>query len=206
MSAKRENGDLNNLSASLHSIISGDAPGSVNIPFVDEDESQIVKSNGKSSDSISSNESYKVNYKPHRRAPARILSGNDASDEDTDDGHLASEKRDNPGPLASEAQRSLEGSNLGAMRRNSISMPVLNESQLDRLHELHMKSVGFNDDTASSKESLSKIEVSSLAMLKSVFDMLRGAIFMILVLSFWYNCFNYLLFTLPHVVNIDIIR
>lgn len=162
MSSKRENSDLNNLSASLHSIISGgDVPGSVNIPFADDDVPQFVKRNGKSSDSISSNESYKVNYKANRRGPVRMLSGNDASCEsDTDDGQLASERRDRPGPLASDVHRSVEVSNLGVMRRNSISMPVLNENQLDALKELHMKSVGFSEpDTESSRDSLSKIEV-----------------------------------------------
>lgn len=165
MSAKR-NGDLNNLNASLHSIISGDAKHeSVNIPFADEEDMAHMEKNGKSSDSISSNESYheKVTVNPGRRVavkfPYRNTTGNEASGEsDTDDG----EKRDKPGPLASELSRAGETSNLGAMRRNSISMPVLNEidlSTLNALRDLHMKACESSDTMDDSKESLDDIKV-----------------------------------------------
>lgn len=164
MSAKRQNSDLNNLRASVHSAISGDA---VNIPFADDDEVKpLNKSNGKSSDSISSNESLpeRVTYNPRRRgAPVRFLSntGTEASGEsEADDHHSESEKRDKPGPLASESFQVAETSNLGVMRRNSISMPVLNEIDLDALRNLHMKAIEFSDETAESTESLTKIEVS----------------------------------------------
>jgi hypothetical protein len=166
--------DLNNLNTSLHSIISGDAlDDNVNIPFVD-DEENIDKMNGKSSDSISSNESYpeKVNYNLGRRIPLGMrennTTGNEASGEsDTDDGQFASERRDKPGPLASELQRAAEVSNLGVMRRNSISMPVLNEMDLDALRSLHMKAVESSEfETMDSKESLSKITVSCLRVVK----------------------------------------
>lgn len=171
MSAKRAKSDLNDLSASLHSIVSGDALGeSVNIPFVDEEDStQITKTNEKKSeDSISSNESYpeKTNYNMSRRGVRKQVSindatGNDASSEhDSDDfDHLESEHRDKPGPLASEMQRVAEVSTLGVLRRNSISMPVLNEMDLDALRNLHMNAVDSNE-SISSKESLSKITVS----------------------------------------------
>lgn len=170
MSAKRQNSDLNNLSESLHSIISGEGltDAAANIPFADdEDATQIDKTNGKSSDSLSSNESYpeKVNYTSSgRRGTARVpmytvATSTEASGEsDSDDGRLAAEKRDKPGPLASDVQR-IEVSNLGVMRRNSYSMPVLNESDLDALRNLHLKAVESRE-TMDSKESLSKITVS----------------------------------------------
>lgn len=168
MSAK-QNGDLNNLNSSLHSVISGDAHHeSVNIPFADdEDSTNINKANGKSSDSMSSNESYpeKVNNNPIRRTPVKFAyqntTGNEASDEsDSDDNRLASERRDKAGPLASELSRVGEVSNLGVMRRNSLSMPVLNEVDLDQLRSLHMKACESSDSIEESKESLEKITVS----------------------------------------------
>lgn len=166
MSAKKRSSELNNLNASLHSIISGDAVeqgvNGVNIPFADdEDTSNVNKSRRKSNDSNSSNESYheKVNYKPVRRAPVRMYStGNEASGE-SDDDQLASEKRDQPGPLVSELNRVDETSNLGVMRRNSISMPVLNEIDLEALRNLHMKAVESSEQE-DSRESLDKITVS----------------------------------------------
>lgn len=186
MSEKRRNSDLNNLSASLHSIISGDANAdTVNIPYIEDDEddsAQIDKSNGKSSDSVSSNESYpeKVNYNSGRRAPLvdrkgsnlrlqmyKNKTGNDASCESdgSDDVQLALEKRDKPGPLASDVasdmQRPVEASNLGVMRRNSISMPVLNENELGALRNMYMNAIE-SSDTMDSHESLSKITVSCL--------------------------------------------
>lgn len=169
MSTKRRNSDLNNLSSSLHSIISGDAViEGVNIPFADDDDEAtlISKTNGKSSDSISSNESYtdRVNFNTGRRAPMKQVSynttGNEASGEsDSDSGHLASEKRDKAGPLASEMAR-METSSLGVMRRNSISMPVLNEMDLDALRNLHMQAIESSDTMDDSQESLTKITVS----------------------------------------------
>lgn len=183
MSEKQRKSDLNNLSASLHSIISGEVSAdTVNIPYIEDDNedlAQIDKTiNGKSSDSLSSNESYpeKVNYNSGRRAPLvdrkgsnlrlqmyKNRTGNDASCESdaSDDGQFASEKRDKPGPLVSEIQRPLEASNLGVMRRNSISMPVLNESDLGALHNMYMKAVE-SSDTMDSNESLTKITVSCL--------------------------------------------
>lgn len=154
--------DLKNLSASLHSIISGDTPPEqVEIPYADDEEIEIVKKS-KSSDSGSSNESFAevVNYNPRRRAPARkYATGNEASGEsDTDDGHLASEKRDKPGPLASDVLKTVEVSNLAVMRRNSFSMPTLNDNDLDALRSLHMKAVESSDQE--SKESLTKVTVS----------------------------------------------
>lgn len=164
MESKGRNSDLNNLSASLHSIISGEELAeSGNIPFADDEETSVNKQCEKSSDSISSNESYpeKLNFNPgRRRMMFKPTPGHEASCEsESDDGNLASEKRDRPGPLASDLQRAAEVSeisNLGVMRRNSISMPVLNENDLDALRNLYTKAV----DTSDSKESLTKITVS----------------------------------------------
>jgi hypothetical protein len=180
MSARKRSSNLNNLNnlnTSLHSIISGSASEhEANIPFADdEDNPPIDKTNGKSSDSISSNESYpeKVNYNPGRRVQLvdrknyRGNTGNEASGEsDTDDGRaLALEKRDRPGPLLSETQRVTETSNLGVLRRNSISMPVLNENDLDALRGLHMKACESTDNEShESHESLEKITVSSTSL------------------------------------------
>lgn len=174
MSAKRRNSDLNNLSASLHSIMSGEVVSeSVNIPFVDdEDAAQISKTNDKSSDSISSNDSYpeRVNFNMGRRVPMKQVSynttGNEASGEsDSDNVQMDSEKRDKAGPLASEMKR-MEPSSLGVMRRNSISMPVLNEMDLDALRSLHMQAIESSDTMDSqSQESLTKITVSRLCSL-----------------------------------------
>lgn len=166
MEAKRRNSDLNNLSASLHSIISGEAlVESVNIPFADDEDTSISKQNGKSSDSISSNDSHPERDKftsGRRRAMFKSAPGNEASGEsDTDDSHFSSERRDRPGPLASDLQRTAEVSevsNLGVMRRNSISMPVLNENDLDALRNMYSKAV--DTENSDSKESLTKITVS----------------------------------------------
>ena len=167
MSGKR-NGDLNNLNTSLHSIISGDGKHeTINIPFVDDESSPLVrKKNEKSSDSISSNESYteKVNFAPGRRTAAKMpyknTTGNEASGEsDTDDGDLALERRDKPSPLVSDYSRKAESSNLGVMRRNSISMPVLNEMDLDTLRNLHIKACESSDTMDDSKENLDQIKV-----------------------------------------------
>lgn len=159
--------ELNNLNASLHSIISGE--GNVNIPFADDEDARD-KTIGKSSDSMSSNDSYEqVNYSSRRRPPlvdrrgtsfklAINNTGTEASGEsDTDDNQLAMERRDKPGPLVSETFRATDA-HLGVLRRNSISMPVLNEVDLDSLRQLHMQVV--SQETLESKESLTKITVS----------------------------------------------
>lgn len=161
--------ELNNLNASLHSIISGE--GNVNIPFADDEDAQRDKTIGKSSDSISSNDSYEqVNYDSRRRLPlvdrrgtsfklAINNTGTEASGEsDTDDNQLAMERRDKPGPLVSDSHRTVDA-HLGVLRRNSISMPVLNEVDLDSLRQLHMQAV-VSQETLESKESLTKITVS----------------------------------------------
>jgi hypothetical protein len=184
MSAKR-NSDLNNLNASLHSIISGDHE-SVNIPYADDhDDAGHQERNAKSSDSISSNEFYpeKVNYNTGRRVgvklPYQNTTGNEASGEsDTDDG----EKRDKPGPLVSELSRAVETSNLGVMRRNSISMPVLNEMDLDQLRNLHIKACESSDTMEDSKESLQKITVSFPALNYHDTQWITGQLFFLLMI------------------------
>lgn len=149
---------LNDLNMSLHNAISGENKSN-NIPFADDEKANLNKEICRSSDSISSNESFHddVNYNPRRRVQLKMYrTGNDASDESDESDE---EKRDKPGPLASELRR-VEDSNLGGMRRNSISMPTLNESALDALRNLHMKACESQDNTSSSKESLDHITVS----------------------------------------------
>lgn len=166
--------DLNNLNASLHSVISG-AKSDANIPFADDE----VSDNRKSSESISSNDSsarkaanYRRGMSERRGAKLRLATnhrrpsaGNDSSDES-----LQAERRDKPGPLKLDFT---ESSNLGVMRRNSISMPVLNENDLDKLREMHMQCVDSGEDLTS-KEELDKITVVSWieksGKLKIVFD------------------------------------
>lgn len=150
---------LNDLNMSLHNTIGGDNKNS-NIPFADDEKANLNKEVCRSSDSISSNESFHddVNYNPRKRVQLKMYrTGNDASDESESDDNM--EKRDQPGPLASEMRR-VEDSNLAGMRRNSISMPTLNESALDALRSLHMKACESQNDTSSSKESLDHITVS----------------------------------------------
>lgn len=156
--------DLNNLNASLHSVISG--RGDTNIPFADDE----VSDSRKSSDSITSNDSFArkaANYRrglPERRGVnLRLLtnhrngSGNESSDES--DGS-ENERRDKPGPLKTD--NFVDASNLGVMRRNSISMPVLNENDLEKLRELrmsHLDSGGGDEDDTMSREDLNKSAV-----------------------------------------------
>lgn len=153
--------DLNNLNASLHSIISGERSDVVNIPYVDDDQ-------GNSSDTISSNDSYNhkaaSNYRrgvaERRGANLRLAAnhngtGNEASDETDSDENLRMEQRDKAGPLYTE----YETSNLGVMRRNSISMPTLNQNDLDSLRMLHMKAVDSGGEMQSN-EDLDKVTVS----------------------------------------------
>lgn len=151
---------LNDLNMSLHNTISGENK-SANIPFADDEKTNLNnKEVCRSSDSISSNESFHddVNFNPRRRVQLKMYrTGNDASDESESDDNM--EKRDKPGPLASEMRR-VEDSNLAGMRRNSISMPTLNENALDALRSLHMKACESQDNTSSSKESLDHIMVS----------------------------------------------
>lgn len=65
----------------------------------------------------------------------------------------SSEKRDRFGPLKGSPvlQRGL--------RRNSISLPVLNEADLDLLRSLHMQGTE-NSETDSSKQLLTTLTVS----------------------------------------------
>lgn len=163
--------DLNNLNSSFHSIISGER-SDVNIPFVDDDQ-------GNSSDTISSNDSYThravSNYRrgvaERRGANLRLATnhhngtGNEASDESDSDENLRMEQRDKPGPLYSE----YETSNLGVMRRNSISMPTLNQNDLDSLRILHMKAVDSGGEMQSN-EDLDKVTVSLNDDLLSAFS------------------------------------
>lgn len=174
MPRRREN-ELNNLNESLHSIISGDA---VNIPFVDETPHANRKTNGHVSGSSSSESLNKKAQKHNVKRPSLVqrkraslklkieknLSSSEDSDEsDSDEDRLESERRDKPGPLESE-RRGSPGLLSKGLRRNSISMPVLNEFDLDKLRALHMKATSDQSDMEESKsesrESFRKITVS----------------------------------------------
>jgi hypothetical protein len=71
------------------------------------------------------------------------------------------EKRDKPGPLISDLCNQLEAPTLG-LRRNSFSMPALNEVDLDALRALHMDAMedGESEDIEKSNDSLNDITVS----------------------------------------------
>lgn len=178
----KKSAEMNNLNVSLHSIISGERldDAGINIPFADDEDGSPVpkqKQNGemsKSSESLSSNDSYaqEQNYRKslavRKRANLKlVLSGNDEAS-DTDDGNLASEKLDKPGPLISDIVKSVSDAPAIGLRRNSFSMPALNEVDLDALRSLHMNAINDDDDEEiveietpdKSRDSFSEIHVS----------------------------------------------
>lgn len=161
MSGKRKE-NLNSLNVSLHSVISGDAVNESNIPFADDEDVKNENTNRKSS--TSSNESFeKVKYSRGRRPQATFA----IVDSDREDSEA--EGRDKPGPLISELlQGAAETSNLGSMRRNSISMPVLNENQLDLLRNLHLQAKA-QAELSDSKESLDEVRKTAAAAAGHVF-------------------------------------
>lgn len=130
----------------------------INIPFVDDDEQAM--NNGHSNESLSSNDSaerarlYQRSISQRKGANLRIIIDNTDSDSEM-------ERRDKPGPLISDSTKSVPSIGL---RRNSFSMPTLNEADLDALRDLHMKSMNDEDDMETpekSSESLSEVQVSS---------------------------------------------
>ena len=134
----------------------------VDIPYADEDS----KSEGNSS-------GYAVTPKPkhqslsgRKRANLRLI----IDDSDSSESEHEMEKRDVPGPLLTSSTMSstsqvAEEPAVG-LRRNSFSMPALNEIDLDALRALHMKAMEGDDksstETGSSKGSLNDIEVREI--------------------------------------------
>lgn len=140
----------------------------INIPFVDDDEEQAMH-NGHSNESLSSNDSaerarlYQRSISQRKGANLRIIIDNSDTDNEM-------EKRDKPGPLISDLAKNVLDVPAMGLRRNSFSMPALNENDLDALRELHMKSMNDEDDIEDmetpekSSESLSEVQVSSITL------------------------------------------
>lgn len=134
-------------------------PTMVEIPYADEEESHVmVNENSNFSDNKNSLEKSPNNKKSiseRKGANLRlIIDGDDSGNE--------MEKRDKPGPLISDLSDTHEVAPVMGIRRNSFSMPALNEVDLDALRALHMKATeedGF-EDIEKSKDSLNKITVS----------------------------------------------
>lgn len=135
----------------------------VNIPFVDDEEDKVIH-NGNSNDSLNSlerAEKYQRSISHRKGVNLRII----IDDVDGGGDNEEREKLDKPGPLISDlVKNALDVPTMG-LRRNSFSMPALNENDLDALRALHMKSINVDDDMETpekgSKESLSDIQVSS---------------------------------------------
>lgn len=180
--SKRNNqDDMNNLNVNLKGVLNGDKLGDteINIPFADEETPQVKHKTqnviNNSNESISSNDSdtqaqmYKRSISARKGANLRIQIDNaSSSDDEVDNKSLESEKRDKPGPLISDFVKSISEAPAVGLRRNSFSMPALNEIDLDALRSLHMQAVDDNNDDDTddfdpmkSKESLSEIHVSN---------------------------------------------
>ncbi|CAG9808813.1 unnamed protein product [Chironomus riparius] len=178
--SKRNNqDDMNNLNVNLKGALNGDKLGDteINIPFADEETPQVKHKTqnviNSSNESISSNDSdtraqmYKRSISARKGANLRIQIDNaSSSDDEADNKSLESEKRDKPGPLISDLVKTVSEAPAVGLRRNSFSMPALNEIDLDALRSLHMQAVDdeHDDDTddfdpMKSKESLSEIHV-----------------------------------------------
>lgn len=116
-------------------------PTLVDIPYVDDEVPQTPKK------SISE----------RKGANLRVIINGDDSDNEN-------EKRDKPGPLISDLCKQIESPPALGLRRNSFSMPTLNEIDLDALRALHMNAMNEDgeesEETEKSKESLNEITVS----------------------------------------------
>lgn len=175
---------MNNLNADLKGMINGDKfeETAINIPFADEEEMtpqvkhKIPDKIANSNESISSNDSDAQAKKYQRSLSARkganlrieIERPSSSSEDEIDPKTLEAEKRDKPGPLISDMVKSISDAPILGLRRNSFSMPALNELDLDALRSLHMAAVNDDDDDMDpmkSKESLSEINVSNLFVL-----------------------------------------
>lgn len=134
-------------------------PTVVEIPFADEEENHaMVNGNsnfGDNEKSLEKSPRQKQKISERKGANLRLIIDGDDSDNEM-------EKRDKPGPLISDLCDSLDVASAMGLRRNSFSMPALNEVDLDALRALHMKATEENDseDIDKSKESLNEITVS----------------------------------------------
>lgn len=133
-------------------------PTVVEIPFVDDD--VMVNGSSKSSDNDSPRQKRTISER--KGANLRLIIDGDESD-------VEMEKRDKPGPLISDLYNQLEVAPTIGLRRNSFSMPALNENDLDALRALHMSAIdnGESEDVEQSKESLNEITVSVRGYIKA---------------------------------------
>jgi hypothetical protein len=148
---------MNNLNTSLHSVISGDNSSIIDIPFVDDDDENQTPVEQTQSEKISKKLSERKNVNLKIKIAKNQPNSKENSDDDDD------EKRDKPGPLISVAN----SPPVVGLRRNSFSMPALNDIDLDSLRGLHMIAVNNasedeHDEQMSHKDSNSDIHVSSL--------------------------------------------
>lgn len=124
----------------------------INIPFVDDEESFEILS-----DSEECLQKFQQSISQRKGANLRIII--DAMDSDGE-----TEKLDKPGPLISDLTKSVLDAPMLGLRRNSFSMPALNENDLDALRALHSSSLNDEEDldvTEKSEESLNGIQVST---------------------------------------------
>lgn len=131
------------------------SPTVVEIPFVDDDEQSHVMVNGNSKLSDEKSPIHKRSISERKGANLRLIIDGDDSDNEM-------EKRDKPGPLISDLSNQLEVAPTLGLRRNSFSMPALNEVDLDALRALHMNATedDESEDNEKSKDSLNEITVS----------------------------------------------
>lgn len=131
------------------------SPTGVDIPYADDEQRHvIVNGNSNYSDNDSLDQSPRQKSISERKgANLRIFIDGDDSDNEI-------EKRDKAGPLISDLCNQLEAPPASSLRRNSFSMPALNEIDLDALRALHMNAMEENEDVDKSKESLNEITVS----------------------------------------------
>lgn len=131
------------------------SPTVVDIPFADEEEQPPSKVNG-NSNSSDNDSRYKRTISERKGANLRLIIG------DGDDSDSETERRDKPGPLISDlCANQLDAPAMG-LRRNSFSMPALNEVDLDALRALHMNAMEGeeSEDIEKSNDSLNEITVS----------------------------------------------
>lgn len=183
MSQTKRNQDMNNLNTqNLNGAINVDKLDDIeiNIPFADDDEAtpqvkhKTQNAINNSRESLSSNDSFAEAQRYRRSLSARkganlriqIERPSSSSESEVEEKHLAAENLDKPGPLISDMVKTMSESPVLGLRRNSFSMPALNELDLDALRSLHMKSINDeeddddeNVDPMKSKESLSEINV-----------------------------------------------
>lgn len=186
--------DMSNLSANLSGVLNGDKfeDTAINIPYADDEEStpqsQHKHQNGlkgssetiNSVDSAEQAERYKKSISGRKGTNLRIQISrpSSSSESEPDEKNLEAEKLDKPGPLISDIAKSVGEAPALGLRRNSFSMPALNELDLDSLRALHMKTINDEEDVQNmdhmkSKESLSEIHVSEIFLIFMVAEVNR---------------------------------